>query len=301
MVVVDGMSDDGTRDVVEKFREKYPNLIDMYQNPGEWQAIGRNIAIRSEKRGDIAYIDGHCVAAESWLRTLHDSLKASGESVAGVGSVHASPKDDSLLGKGIEQVFSTFVGGGASSFRSVKEKREVITAPFVLYRREAVEEVGLYDEDMKYGEDFTLNHKLRRAGHKLIVDPEAVVYYRKRRTIPSFFAQMYNYGVAKAIAGRKYPSSLTFFHVAPSALLVFIITLGVLSFFIVGLGLLLTLAASSYLILIVSTALFKAYEKRDVLFIGLMPILYIIEHFAYSVGFLRGLFKKGWKRSKSTC
>lgn len=299
IVVVDGMSRDQTMNIVKDYKEKYPDLIKVYQNPKEWQAVGRNIAIQNEKKSDlIAYIDGHCVADKRWLSTLYDSLQTQSETkVAGVGSVHESPEDESLIGKTIEQVFSTAVGGiGSSIFRRVKEKTEVITAPFVLYKRESLEEVGLYDEDMKYGEDFTLNYKLRKAGYKLFVEPKAVVYYYKRKTIRSFLIQMYNYGITKAIISKKYPSSLRVFHYIPSVAVIFLAAVGILGIYVMEFRLLLYLMIFLYIAVIISSSLMNAFKKKQWRFAGFMPILYIIEHFAYSIGFLRGLFKKGWKR-----
>lgn len=298
IVVVDGMSTDQTMNIVKEYREKYPDLIKIYRNPKEWQAVGRNIAIRNEKKSDlIAYIDGHCVADKRWLSTLYDSLQVQSETkVAGVGSVHVSPEDDPLTGKAIEQVFSTIVGGIGSSFRVAKEKKEVTTVPFVLYKKEALEKVGLYDEDMKYGEDFTLNYKLMKAGYKLLVDPKAIVYYYKRGTILSFSIQMYNYGITKAIIGKKYSSSLKVSHYIPSIAVIFLVMFGILGIYVIEFILLLYLMIFLYIVVIISSSLISAFKKNQWLFTGLMPILYIIEHFAYSIGFLRGLFKKGWKR-----
>lgn len=298
IAVVDGLSRDQTMKIVKGYRENYPDLIKIYQNPKEWQAVGRNIAIQNEKKSDlIAYIDGHCVADRQWLSTLYDSLQTQSETkVAGVGSVHTSPEDDSLIGKAIEQVFSTSVGGIGSSFRRAKGKKEAITAPFVLYKREALEKVGLYDEDMKYGEDFTLNYKLRKAGYKLLVDPKAIVYYYKRGTFISFLIQMYNYGITKAIIGKKYPSSLKVFHCIPSIVVISLAAVGIAGIYVMEFRLLLYLMIFLYIVVIISSSLISAFKKRQWIFAGLMLILYLIEHLAYSIGFLRGLFKKGWKR-----
>lgn len=298
IVVVDGMSNDQTMNIVERYSKKYPDLIRIYDNPKEWQAAGRNIAIQNEKESDlITYIDGHCRADVHWLRILYEDLQAQSDvKIAGVGSIHMSPEDDSSIGTAIEQIFLSFIGGAGSSFRPVKTKREVETAAFTLFKREALENVGLYDEDMKVGEDFTLSYKLRKAGYKLFLNPKAIVYYYKRKTIRSFSVQMYNYGIAKAISGKKYPSSLSIYHYLPSILLIFLTTTGVLSIYMMELRPVFYLTISLYIATIVSYSLASTYKTGQLIFAGIMPILYIIEHFAYSIGFLSGVFKKGWKR-----
>lgn len=296
IVVVDGMSTDQTVIIVQKFIRKYPNLIKYYENQKEWQAIGRNIAIQNETDSNlIAYIDGHCIADEKWLKTLYNSLQELNiTKVGGVGSIHTSPKDESLIGKAIEQIFFSFIGGFGSSYRLIEKKKEVDTVPFVLYKREALEKVGLYDEGMRYGEDFTLNFKLRQADYKLFVEPKAIVYYYKRNTISSFFKQMHNYGFTKAIVWKKYPSSISAFHYIPSVLIIFLSLLMITSNYITEIKLVSYLLISIYGITIISYSLIYALENKQYRFIELMPVLYIVEHFAYGFGFLKGLFKKGW-------
>jgi hypothetical protein len=53
------------------------------------------------------------------MKEHNDSL------VAGIGSIHISPKDDSFLGKAIGHVFDSELGGLGSSFRTIKEKMQV--------------------------------------------------------------------------------------------------------------------------------------------------------------------------------
>ena len=290
------MSNDGTIKIVENFRKKYPNSIKIYKNHKEWQAIGRNIAIRNEKDSNLlAYIDGHCIADKNWLKTLYNSLiEFKGTKVAGIGSIHLSPEDESFFGKIIEQIFSTIIGGFGSSYIPAKIKKEVNTASFVLYRREALEKVEIYDEKMKYGEDFTLNYKLRKSGYKLFVEPKAIVYYYKRKSIVSFGKQMYNYGVTKAIISKNYPSSLNIYHYFPSILVILLGSIGIVSIFVNSIKLLFFSMLLFYFFIIFLSSLVNTFKEKKWYFVGFMPVFYGMEHFSYSIGFLRGLFKKGW-------
>lgn len=296
IVVVDGMSTDNTVKIVNKLIDIYSNKIKLYQNPKMWQSSGRNIAIKNERTDFVAYIDGHCIADSKWLSILYDTMKnLDGKiKVAGVGSVHKSPKDESLTGVAIEQVFSTLIGGFGSSYIPAKSQKEVDTVGFVLYKRDALEEVGYYDENMRYGEDFSLNYKLRRAGYKLFVEPRAIVYYYKRKTISSFLRQMYNYGVAKAVVHKKYPSSLRFFHYVPSIFVIFLVVAGVISIYVAEFRVVFLSIILFYFIAIVSSSLTGTIRQKQFFLVGLMPILYAMEHLAYGTGFIIGTFKEGW-------
>lgn len=294
IVIVDGMSTDKTVKLVNKLIERYPDMIKLYQNPKIWQSSGRNIGIQNERTSNlIAYIDGHCIADSKWLITLYDTMKdLNGKiKVAGVGSVHKSPKDEYLTGIAIEQVFSTLIGGFGSSYIPAKNQKEVDTVGFVLYKRDVLEEVGYYDENMRYGEDFALNYKLRRAGYKLFVEPRALVYYYKRKTTSSFLKQMYNYGIAKAVIHKKYPYSLRFFHYIPSIFIISLVATGLVSVYMTEFRILFLSIISFYIIVILSSSLISTIRRKQFFLVGFMPILYVAEHLAYGTGFIIGSFK----------
>jgi GT2 family glycosyltransferase len=296
IVIVDGMSDDKTRDIVKELMKIYPQNIILLENPDRWQSAGRNLGIINERNSDyIAYIDGHCLADEDWLASLYDLMRECGGNIAGVGSVLASPKDEVLIGKAIDLIFSTSLGGMGSSYRPQKQVKDVRTVPFVLYRRKALEEVNYYDEDLRYGEDYSLNYKLRAKGYKLLVNPKAIVYYYKRRSLLAFFKQMYNYGVTKAIIAKRYPSSLSIVHVMPSLVLLFMVLIIIASLMLNRTLLVVpTFVLSAYVLVILVTSGVHIVQRRAFRYLKYMPFLFILEHFGYSTGFLVGFIKKGW-------
>lgn len=296
IVVVDGLSTDSTHQIVKDLALKNPSRIKYYVNRKEWQSSGRNLAIINEYESDlIAYIDGHCIADKKWLRNLYESLEEiDGSDVAGIGSVHFSPKDESLIGKAIEQVFFSLLGGIASSYRNKKKITYVKTCSYVLYKRDVLVKVGMYDESMKFAEDFTLNNKIIHNGHKLFVEPNAIVYYYKRSNIRAFFKQMWNYGVAKAIAFKKYPYSINVTSIIPSISILILIALLTTAYHFPLIKLLLLLISSLYLILIGFFSFFIAMNSKKLSLIVIIPLIFLLEHFGYGIGFLNGLFKKGW-------
>jgi len=296
VVVVDGLSTDLTRDIVQEYIYKYPNFIKMYVNEKEWQAAGRNIAIRNETSSNlVAYIDGHCIADREWLKILYDDLKSNLHSdVAGIGSDHFSPQDEPVIGRAIDQVFRSSFGGQGSSYKHVSAVSEVITAPYVLYKKSALCDVGLYDEDLKIGEDFALNYKLRRAGYRLIRDPKAIVYYYKKRSFSAFSKQMYNYGMAKAIIAKKYPGSISFLHYMPPLLLIIILITICLAILNQNLDYFIYIIIFTYLLLLFVFSIKAGINERESKISLFMICLFALQHFFYSLGFIIGIFKQGW-------
>jgi glycosyltransferase involved in cell wall biosynthesis len=298
IVIIDGMSTDRTFQIASDWQSKYPSRISVVKNPSEWQAAGRNIGIKNEKGSNlIAYIDGHCIADVDWMKNLYDVfMEKKDQHLAGVGSIIACPEDESELGKAIDLIYTTLLGAAGSSFKSLNAISEVNTVPFVLYQKSALEKVRFYDEEMKFGEDFSLNFKLRRAEMKLFVNPAAIVYYYKRKSIPDFFCQMYNYGVTKAILAKKYPDSITLHHYLPSAILIFNASLATMGFILPSLWIFLLLLMISYFLIIISYGIYFTVTQRKINLLILVPIVYLTEHLGYSIGFLAGLPKIGWEK-----
>jgi len=216
IVVVDGLSDDNTLNIIKDISIKYSNRIRVYINKKELQSSGRNIGIRNSPNSKfIAYIDGHCIADEDWLYYLYSELIKRGDDVAGVGSVVINPKDESYFGRIINSIFQSVIGGYGSSYQNTKIIKIVNTSPFALYRKSVLENINLYDESLMYGEDYDLNMRIKKEGYKLYVNPLAKVQYYKRKNISSFIKQMYNYGMGKAINFKKYKFEMGFLPIFP--------------------------------------------------------------------------------------
>jgi glycosyltransferase involved in cell wall biosynthesis len=295
VIVVDGKSTDKTTNIVNEYIKKYPSLIKLCENSKEWQSAGRNVAIKTENRSNLfAYIDGHCIADCEWLKNLYKSYRELGDPmIGGIGSIHKSPKDEQLFGKAIEQVFCSFLGGFGSSYRPSTAIKKVHTVPFALYNKEALMEVGFYDEDLRYGEDFSLNFKLRNKGFNIYVEPKAVVYYYKRNSLFSFSKQMFNYGVAKAIILKRYPSAVGIMCLIPSISIVFLIVSIVLSVYL-GMSIIVISIIALYLLMVYFSTTISVISEKQLTYINSMPKIYITQHFSFGFGFLFGLAKKGW-------
>lgn len=296
--IIDGMSSDSTLEIANEWQRKNKNKINIFSNPSEWQASGRNIGIKNDLESNlISYIDGHCIADKNWLKNLYEVfVEKKSNSLAGVGSIIASPKDESEFGKVIDIIFSTPLGAAGSSYRPTNKIAEVRTVPYVLYLRSALEKVNFYDEDMKIGEDYSLNYKLIKAGYKLFVNPNAIIYYYKRKSFSGFLKQMYNYGYAKAVIAKKYDDSPLLYHYLPSVLLLIFFLLGMFGFLQFQYWILLFIGITIYLIAIISHGMFFSFKIKKINLLFFVPMAYLIEHFGYAIGFLMGFIKGSWKK-----
>lgn len=206
IIVADGGSTDGTREIVRKLREENSNLI-LINNSNKIQAAGRNLAWQQTDAQYLAYLDGKRVAAQDWLSELYKayiSLEASGVEIGAVGSVHFR-KNDSGLQKASDIAFrSVLSGAGENHFLNSELPMETHHATMCLYKRETLDKFGYYDERFPIGEDIELNNRLALKRLKPIyVIPTAVNFYEYRNNFSSLFKQQYLYGVWRFGVMRK--------------------------------------------------------------------------------------------------
>jgi GT2 family glycosyltransferase len=108
--------------------------------------------------------------------------------------------------------------GMASPHRFAGARREVDTISHPAYRREALVDVGPFDESLARNSDYELNFRLRDRGHRLIVDPSISSVYRPRGSLRALARQFWWYGRWKVRVAKRHPKSLRARHlVAPAA------------------------------------------------------------------------------------
>ena len=292
IIVIDGMSTDKTPQIIDRYRNQYPEIVKVFTNPERIQTIGWNIGIRHSCGEFIQIIGGHSYLESNYVRILLESLKNSGSEVAGIGGIHVPPNNEDYLGKVIGNVQGSLLGGAGTSFRSPKFLKAADTVVFPVYKRKVLDTVGLYDERFDIAEDVELNWRIRKAGFKLLVCPRAVAYYyRKHSTFVLFFKRMIRYGVWRARVMKKHPSSFKplflipiLLSIAPLLLTVFLIASTFLAESIL-LGLII------YLLAVLISSTWLSIQKRHYKYM-ISVIFYVLEHFGIGVGFMAGLLKK---------
>jgi glycosyltransferase involved in cell wall biosynthesis len=197
VVVVDAFSDDGTFEILEKFRRK--KKIKLFRVRGN-AATGLNYGIKMAKTPIIALTDADCAVDEKWLENLAGAIK--GNYVASAGRC-LTPKDAGGLSKTIGEEFDR---------RFDFEAEEVTRAPTMnlAFRKNT----GiLFDEklDIAFETDFCF--RLTKLG-KIKYVRDALVYHNHRSTWRSFFTQQKNYGKYGALVYLRHASKVKGDHIS---------------------------------------------------------------------------------------
>ncbi len=299
ILVVDGLSEDRTRDIVSKLMDE-DSRIKLLINEGETISSGRNIGLNASSSEYLAYLDGHAYVARDWLETLYSSFRGYANKcrLGGVGSTYASPEDDSPFGKTVAYCVQTIFGGLGTSFTEEKEIHPVDTVAFALYKRSTLINEGvIYDEKMTHCEDTDFNHQLVNKGYTLLKHPQARVYQYRRKNIGQFARQMFKYGEGRYRLANKYRETLKYYHLIPVFVIFYLLFAFIsLVLFLVGqinfyYMILIWSPVFLYLIIDVVYTLKIIVEHGSLKHFSALLIFPCI-HLGYGIGFLKGLITK---------
>lgn len=282
IVVVDGLSDDGTPDLVNRLT-KDDGRVRLIQNPARTTAAAMNLGIASSSGDIVVRVDGHCRLAPDYIERCVELLAGSRAGCAG-GLMR--PRGWGLIGRAAAVAMSSRFGIGDSRFHYLNRREYVDSVYLGAFPREVLEEVGLYDESLLANEDFELNYRIRRAGYGVLLSPGVRSSYMPRESLPSIWRQFYSYGRWKARVMTMHPDSIQPRHLA-APLLVGVLLTGSLGFSATGRRWFL-LPLLLYGCLASAAAALTAKPKR------LAPVLmaiYPTMHLSWGSGVLMGLLR----------
>lgn len=294
IIVVDGMSTDGTREIVKGYITQYP-MIKLLDNPRRITPVALNIGIKAAQGNVIIILGAHSFVDEDFLAQSVRALSEHPEADC-VGGI-AKAIDDTPWQQAIKVAFKSPFSTGSSKYS--EKKGWVTTVVYGAYRKEAFEKYGLFDERFIRAQDYEFNLRIVRAGGKIYQDPAIRSYYHPRSSPAKLFNQYFQYGNWKMRVLMKHGMLSIKNFIPPLYFLAIIGTaLGALGshislyilFFLVG----------SYLLGLVAIAFWE--RKRNAA--GnpfLISIVLFLIHTGFSMGFYKGainalvekVFRKG--------
>jgi glycosyltransferase involved in cell wall biosynthesis len=295
ILVADGLSDDGTREVLRQYSEKAPQ-VRMIDNPGRIVSTGLNAAIGAATGEVIIRMDAHTVYAGDYIRECMRALQTSGADNVGGPWV---AEGRGLIGKAIAAAFrSPFCTGGGKA-HDPNYEGEVDTVYLGCWVRSVFDRIGLFDPQLVRNQDDEFNFRLLLSGGRVWQSPRIKSSYTPRASITALFRQYMQYGFWKVAVIRKHRALASWRHVVPvlfvgSILLswALIALAAVLGFSTFALAISAALAGglSVYVLGCVAAALpfARSLDWRALL---ILPGVMAVYHISYGLGFLAGILK----------
>jgi cellulose synthase/poly-beta-1,6-N-acetylglucosamine synthase-like glycosyltransferase len=282
-LVIDGRSEDHTREIVTRFAAESTLEVRLIDNPARKAAAAMNIGLREASGDIIVRIDGHAALAPDYLRRAVAALDASGADC--VGGVLQS-EGDTWAGRAIAAAMSSPFGVGGAAFRTGAAAGAVDTVAFGAYRRRVFEALGTFREDIDAGEDDEYNYRLRDAGGTILLLPELRATYTVRGSFAGLWRQYFAYGRAKPLVLRLHPAQTQVRQLVPAA---FVAALAAsITMAIFGRSGALRALAAMYT-LAATIASFVLGVQRGIRLILPMMAVFPCMHIAYGSGFFAGL------------
>jgi succinoglycan biosynthesis protein ExoA len=188
--------------------------VRVVANPTGKIPSGVNAAIEAARFDVITRVDGHAMLPPGYLRTAVGTLLRTG--AADVGGVMAA-EGVSPFEQAVAWAMTSKAGVGGASFHTGGEAGPVDSVYLGVYRREAIEKAGGYDEEYLRAEDWELNHRIRLTGGLIWFEPELRVTYRPRSTPRALGAQYFHYGRWRRVVARQHQGTINLRYLAPPA------------------------------------------------------------------------------------
>jgi glycosyltransferase involved in cell wall biosynthesis len=289
VLVIDGMSDDGTREEVRAIAERYP-FIQLLDNPQQITPCALNIGIRRARGDIIVRMDAHASYPKDYLGKLLYWMENTGADNVG-GVLVARPGGDGPVARAIAVAILSPFGVGNAYFRIGSETpRWVDTVPFGCYRRTVFQQIGLFDEDLIRNQDDELNSRLAKAGGKILLSPDIQIDYFARTKISQLWRMYFQYGYYKPLVIRKVGTVVTARQLVPAAF-VLALVLGAATAPLHAFGLAaLSTVIGAYALVNLSASLLAAIRERDPSLLLVLPVAFAVVHLAYGSGFLKGIW-----------
>lgn len=285
VLVADGMSDDGTREILQRIAREDARLR-VIDNPGRIVPTGLNAAIRASRGEIVVRMDAHTEYAPDYVAQCVTVLQATGADNVG-GPWRAAGK--SWLQQAIALAFqSPFSSGGAGS-HDLDYEGAVDSVYLGCWKKSTLERLGLFDEELVRNQDDELNLRLVRAGGRVWQSPQIRSCYYPRSSLKALFRQYSQYGYWKVRVIRKHRLPASFRHLVPGAFVASLFVLSLMVPFFGWAAVMLSLLVGLYLLLTILASLVTCRHPENRKYAPIMPIVFAAYHLGYGWGFLRGV------------
>jgi len=286
VLIVDGMSDDGTREVIAQYARRHPE-IQLIDNPKRTTPRALNLGISRARGRIIMRMDVHAAYPPNYIADLVDCLERTGADSVGA-SWRTQPGDATVMAGAIAAALGhPFSIGNAHYRMGAEQLREVNTVQCGCYRRDVFDRLGMFDEDLLRSQDSEFTFRVLKAGGRVLLEPKVVALYYTRAGLGKLWRMFLQYGYFKPLVARKVGAVMTGRQVVPA---VFLTTVGLAALFAPWFGLargLLVLTMGAYVAADLVVAAMVA--RRRGMRIGIASsVVFPAIHLAFGAGYLRG-------------
>lgn len=297
IVLVDSMSKDNTKSLMEKFKKENKDFynIQVLDNPQKKLAGGWNVILKNYHGDAVVRIDAHAEIPEDFVKKNVKVLE-SGEYVS--GGLRPNIIDESTPWKEtLLLAEQSMFGSSIAPYRRSEKKTYVKSVFHGAYKREVFDKVGFFNEQLGRTEDNEINYRIRESGYKICYSPDIVSYQHTRNSLKAMLKQKYGNGYWVALTLKACPKCLSVYHFVPFCFVLGIIGTSILAAF--GFPFLAYLMWGMYWLAAVAMSVLSVKGVKKTWCQLALPFLFFLLHVSYGIGSLVGMVKLPfWKYKK---
>jgi len=243
-LVVDNHSKDGTVDYITA---RFPNVKVIASDHNNGFAKANNIALRQASGQYVLLLNPDTVLGEQTIQNVLQFMDSqTNVGALGVRMLKTDGTNANESRRGVPTLMTAFykLSGLCAMFPKSKRfgryymgwlswdapaKIEIVSGACCFIHREALNRVGLLDEDFfMYGEDIDLSYRLLKAGFDNWYFPEKILHYKGQSTQKTSFRYVHVFYKAMLIFFEKHYSGLSFLVGLPIRLAIYMHAFGAL-------------------------------------------------------------------------
>ncbi|MFF7414318.1 glycosyltransferase family 2 protein [Streptomyces lydicus] len=213
VVIALGPSTDRTDEIAAELVAEDPR-VHTVPNPTGRTPAALNAAIKASRHPVVVRVDGHGMLSPNYIATAVRLLEETGAANVG-GIMHA--EGENAWEDAVAAAMTAKIGVGNAAFHTGGEAGPADTVYLGVFRRDALEQQGGYNEEFIRAQDWELNFRIREAGGQVWFSPELRVQYRPRPSIKALAKQYKDYGKWRHVVARYHAGSINLRYLAPPA------------------------------------------------------------------------------------
>lgn len=286
ILLIDGMSQDGTRNIIKNYCKKY-DFIKILDNIKKNIPSALNIGIKNAQGKYIVRMDAHTYYYPDYISSCIEIIKTGNyQNVGGPTVLGHKNRMQKIISEAHYSLFA--LGGGKSHNKNYEGLADTVS--FGTFEKNYLLKIGLYDENIKFAEDDDLNFRIIENNGKIFITPEIKFIYYPRDNLISLFIQYFKYGTWKMAVIKKHKKPARISHLVPVCFVIFLVFFPVISIFNKYIYFFTCIIFFLYIFLDLIFS-FKKNSKLNFFDKLILFFTHFIIHVSYGLGNIFGIFK----------
>lgn len=289
IVIIDGLSNDDTREIARKYSDRY-GFIRLVDNAQRTKPAALNLGVQATESNIVVRIDAHATYARDYISKLVDGIHR--HDADNIGGIRETAAGETAWEKAVSLAISHPFAAGNAVYRTGAvgdDVREVDTVFCGCYRRSVFQRIGGFHSALLRTQDREFNARLLAAGGKIVLDPAIRCCYYPRTDFREYVRWVFQGGYWVHYADRFTTTPMRSWRNSIPALFVLwqllAVAIGFASPLLAGIAL---MPLGLYLMLVLSISIVESVRHRSWLLLIGLTVLFPATHYAYGVGSLCG-------------